>query len=328
MATTAAFSSLSVPAPDDTMEMSSPANRNLDDDIDIDFDDYQGGVQLTDDEHMLEDTTRPATATDEVMDDDLQLAGADGQVDEEVMHDDTPQVQETGVVQEDDELIDYGEDEELQGDFTEIAHATEEPTAVPDVAVEDFDEEIERPAEEAGVQPPTFLVIEEVNADAALTSEPPVSDDDPAGAPPDEATAQDDFGAVTSVNEQAETYDEEHVIGDETDAFQPQISVNTALDTPTDGPATPTDTGLHPMTIRYGNLQIPLFKSRRQLDGLLKNDNLANMSLADLVADCRKQLAVKRGEIIPDGQEIVLDFNDLGLMLVEVSPNPPPADHE
>ena len=42
MAAITSFTSLAVPAPDDTMEMSSPARLpHDDDDIEIDFDDYQ-----------------------------------------------------------------------------------------------------------------------------------------------------------------------------------------------------------------------------------------------------------------------------------------------
>ena len=74
MATTTAFNAgLSVPAlADDSMEMSSPAAQNYDDDLDIDFDDpYDGAVQATDGDFFMNDgdDTRPPTANDDAMED-------------------------------------------------------------------------------------------------------------------------------------------------------------------------------------------------------------------------------------------------------------------
>ena len=73
------------------------------------------------------------------------------------------------------------------------------------------------------------------------------------------------------------------------------------------------------MTIHFKETHMPLFKSRKQLDGLLKDDNLANVSLADLMSSCRQRLPLKTGEEITDDQDLVLSFDQLALMLVEVS---------
>ena len=72
MTTAASFPSLQAPLAEDSMEMSSPAQPSYDDDIDIDFEEHVGGVELTDDERMADDMEqpRPGTATDDMMEDD------------------------------------------------------------------------------------------------------------------------------------------------------------------------------------------------------------------------------------------------------------------
>ncbi|KAK5166566.1 uncharacterized protein LTR77_008109 [Saxophila tyrrhenica] len=326
MATTTSFTSLSLPAPDDTMEMSSPARQPLDDeDIDIDFDDYQPPADTNDDERMLEDDpTRPATANDEVMDDDVQQATDARQAQEELMQDDATQMYQQ-LAPEDEELIDYSEDEDLQDtavEDAEIPNATKasEPTA--DAEQEDVDEEIERLTEaDAGEEQPQALVpAHEAGSEAAQTIDLPP---DEASAAPLEASAEavvePDTSAFTSGGQQDASYDEsaDFAVGAH-DEEQP-ITVNTTFEAPADGPATPTDTGLHPMTLQYGDLHVPLFKSRKQLDGLLKDDNLANVSLADLMRSCRQRLPLKTDEAITDDQDLVLGFDQLALMLVEDS---------
>ncbi|TKA23790.1 hypothetical protein B0A50_07072 [Salinomyces thailandicus] len=100
-----------------------------------------------------------------------------------------------------------------------------------------------------------------------------------------------------------------------------------ALETSTDikyaeqneGPSTPTDTGLHPVMLYYGEHSMPLFKSKTQQDGLLKDDNLANLSLAELMRNCRQRLAFKIGIAVPEEQELVLAFDPFELPLAEYS---------
>lgn len=321
MATTAAFSALSVPAPDDTMEMSSPANHNLDDDIDIDFDDYQGGVNVTDDDRMLEDgeQTRPATATDDMMEDDI-LPSQQNLVEEEVMRDDDPlfpDVQQD----EDEELIDYGEDDvqDQAVDDTVLPEVTEEPSvplALDNDEYEQVDEEIVREPEDGTIEQPVQDGVDQAEAEVEQVLEAPaeafsalhekLQTEQAVQEDTDDAVAHSD--AKPSAAEEASTY--------------PPLQVNTTVSAASDTPGTPTDTGLHPMTVRYSDLLIPLFKSRRQPDGLLKDDNLASLSLAELIQNCRQRLAFKIGEDISEDQELVLGFDHMGLMLVEVS------DHE
>lgn len=327
MATTTAFGSLSVPAPDDTMEMSSPAVRNLDDDIDIDFEDYQGGVQLTEDDQMLEDgdPARPATATDDMMEDDPP-PGEQPQIEEEIMRDDASQVQEVQQP-EDEELIDYGEDdfqEELVDDT--VIPPMEAPAEVDDPGFVQLGEDTSTVVESAPVQIPGITLQDDVPAPAAQIEEPTAVAED---VPPSETYPED--GAVPEGNSAAVNEPEAHEVADHPatdsqtdhpllaeDKLQFPHPLDTAVSTSTDTPGTPTDTGLHPMTIRYGDLLLPLFKSKRQPDGLLKDDNLANLSLAELITNCRQRLAFKIGENVSEDQELVLGFEHMGLMLVEV----------
>ncbi|EME86725.1 uncharacterized protein MYCFIDRAFT_206925 [Pseudocercospora fijiensis CIRAD86] len=86
-----------------------------------------------------------------------------------------------------------------------------------------------------------------------------------------------------------------------------------------DAPPTPTDTGLHPMVIQFGDHEWPLFKSRAQPDGLLKDDNLVNVSLAELLSSCKQRLNQRLGDAVSEDQDLVLGFDRIGLMLMECS---------
>ncbi|KAF2726059.1 hypothetical protein K431DRAFT_328 [Polychaeton citri CBS 116435] len=101
---------------------------------------------------------------------------------------------------------------------------------------------------------------------------------------------------------------------------QPPVPIdNDNLEPALEVPGTPTDTGLHPMILEYGEFEIPLFKSKHQPDGLLKDDNLASVSLAELMQNCRQRLASKLGIVIPEDQELILRFDNLSCNLVEAS---------
>ena len=334
MAATAAFGSLSVPAPDDTMEMSSPANRTLDDDIDIDFGDgdFSGGVNLTEDERMLEDgETRPATATDDMMEDDLlsgeqsqmiEKATMQDQIDEEIMKYDIPQ---------DEELIDYGEDE-FQDQIVDDAGPSppSKPVRGDEIGFVQLGDEISTVVESALTEIPSVTLQEELSSPAAQAEAPPAQAEASLAT---EAHVEDVTGLGDDIGPKHEhevpqveeayadppTYEAER----EEDSSTLPPPINTALSaSTTDTPGTPTDTGLHPMNIRYGDMMFPLFKSKRQPDGLLKGDNLAHLSLADLIKDCRQRLALKIGEDVSKDQELVLGFEHMGLMLVEVCLRP------
>lgn len=324
MATTTAFSSLSVPAPDDTMEMSSPANRNLDDDIDIDFGDYQGDVNQAEDERMLEDgDTRPATATDDMMEDDL-LPGEVPQIQEETMKDDVSQIEEAQQPA-DEELIDYDEEEEQIVEDA-VPSVPEQPVAAGEIGFVQLGEDASAVVESAPTEIPGVALQEDLSAETAHADEAATAAE---GSLRTETLAEDNTGLEdhTAPVEEPEAYevDEETATDQQTHEVEQEErstlippAIDTAVSASTDTPGTPTDTGLHPMNIRYGDMVFPLFKSKHQPDGLLKGDNLVHLSLADLIRDCRQRLALKIGEDISEDHELVLGFEPMGLMLLEV----------
>jgi len=356
MTTAASFPSLHAPLADDNMEMSSPAHHTYDDnDIDIDFEDDAGGVELADDDRMADDTEqpRPGTATDDMMEDDAPAQ--DAQVPEQEMQDDfDPAAYEQA--DPDDELIDY-DDEEFQ-DMSEVKEQTEQTVfepAAPEITLEDreptdpgfelVDEEIAHEVETSA--PAQEIVIEESapeDVTAALESgapeaiATPVADEtseEPLNATGDHSVVETD--ATVAADEVAATTDAQHrettpVVDHVEEPFpelpedSPELKavaqvpapIETNLDTGIDAPCTPTDTGLHPMFVQYGDWEWPLFKSSRQPDGLLKDDNLASVALADLLNNCRSRLALKVGEDISEDQEFVLRFDSMGLTIIEV----------
>jgi hypothetical protein len=354
MTTAASFTSLHAPLPDDNMEMSSPAHPTAydDDDIDIDFDEPIGGVELTDDDRMADDTEqpRPGTATDDMMEDDAPVQTA--QAPEQEMQDDFDSAAyEQG--DPDDELIDYSDDE--IEDVSEVKEQTVfEPTA-PEITIQDrepidpgfeqVDEEITRepelsaPAQDIAVEasaPEVVTAVLETSAPEVIAA--PIADESFADA--DEGT--DDHNDVendanAAADDVVNTTDEQHrettpVVDPAEEPFpelpedSPELKavapipapIETNLDAGYDAPATPTDTGLHPMFVQYGEWTWPLFKARNQPEGLLKDDNLASVALADLLNSCRSRLALKTGEDISEDQEFVLRFDSIGLTIVEV----------
>lgn len=353
---TSAFTSLAAPALEDTMEVSSsPAGNVFDGDIDIDYDDYPTGVHLTDDECMLEDgdPTRPPTATDEMMDDDDHTTT----LVEEVMQDDPQHDQPAHPEPADEELIDY-DDESYQDvnqsffDDTTLQN-TETSFMAPNEAVtesEQIDEEVVRepelfteeqanleephvpPAENVETAAPKAPVHEEQASQTGLQIEivAPALQEQSSGTVED-ATADGDDAADAGEDllEESAAAVVEPEQDENTASLKPLPQFAGSLDTTArnvpDGPPTPTDTGLHPITINYRDYSMPMFKSSRQPDGLLKNDNLASIGLSNLMQDCKDRLKTKLGEEIPEDHELVLGFNRMGLMLVEVRYSPFPA---
>lgn len=356
MTTAASFTSLQAPlAAEDSMEMSSPAQPTYDDDIDLDFDEHVGGVELTDDERMADDMEqpRPGTATDDMMEDD-DAPSHDAQAPEQEMEDgfDAAAYEQANT---DDELIDYGDD-----DYQEMGDSNEqtvyEPTA-PEITLEDreptVDPELEQVDEEIVREPetsvpvPEIVVAEETVAEAA-PAVPDMNTTEESAAPPQEAspadatndeteeqavasedhTADDVAAAVESHTEDDNSPTTPHEIEpfpelpeespEQTDLAPVPAPIDTNVDASVDVPGTPTDTGLHPMMIQYGDWEWPLFKSKRQPEGLLKDDNLASVALADLLNNCRSRLALKAGEDISEDQEFVLRFDSTGLTIIEV----------
>lgn len=97
-------------------------------------------------------------------------------------------------------------------------------------------------------------------------------------------------------------------------------TINVSGGSVADSPQTPTDRTLHAMLIQYGEYQWPLFKSQSQPDGLLKDDNLLNVSLTDLLNNIRMRLASKvdEADMITKARELVLNFDLFGSMVAEV----------
>jgi hypothetical protein len=357
MTTIANFPSLQAPLAEDSMEMSSPAQLVYDDDIDIDFDESVGPVELTDDERMVDDTEqpRPGTATDDMMEDDAPSHVA--QAPEQEMQDDFDAVAYEQA-DPDDELIDYGED-----DYQEMGENNEqtvfEPPA-PEITLEDreptdpgfeeVDEEIVREPEPS-VSVPEIVVAEETifeavpaipDTSATEASVVPRAEALLAGASDDtidQAAVLPELGnsgdAIAALDDQ-HAEDNDPTTPHDLEPFpelpedSPELKdvaplpapIDTTLNTSIDAPSTPTDTGLHPMVIQYGDWEWPLFKSSKQPDGLLKDDNLASVALADLLNNCRSRLALKAGEDISEDQELVFRFDSTGLTIVEVCHTP------
>ena len=317
MAATAAFPSLSVPAPEDTMEMSSPAHHPDDNDIDLDYaDDYDGAVQLEEDEQMVVDGEQswPPTANDASMEDDAQDVLQEAQMQDQS-------------IPEDDELIDYDddfldqpliedtvvEDVALQPPSDEAVDLTiESATSKQDDAALKEEashlSETQEPATETVEVPQTTVSDEAIPHDAQVADES-VSHWEQPDVQPVESAEEASTEGITEVIQQAMNGD----------TFPASITVDTSVAAAVDAVATPTDTGLHPVTLYYDDLELPLFKSKNQQDGLLKDDNLASLSLAELLSNCRHRLAIKLGRHVPEEQDFVLSFDHLGLILVEVS---------
>ncbi|KAK5131456.1 hypothetical protein LTR08_000920 [Meristemomyces frigidus] len=322
------------------MEVTSPGSQGLYDDIELDFDDglYDGGEQLQD-EQMLTDgePIRPASATDDMMDDDDvgDVAASETEMQ------DTPDVEQHPLApQEDEELIDYSDDEPADQpqvedvavqDVDELEFAHQQGDGV---APEEVEEDITRQSVVVAAGPPSAVALSELAEGAAseevtyaLEQEDVVYDDQTGYAFGEAAFEVADELDQTLIGETGvdDAHDEDTFREADLDqpaghvqAVRDSLAVDTSVHAPVEAPGTPTDTGLHPMTIHYGEYVMPLFKSKRQLDGLLKDDNLASLSLAELMRNCRQRLALKIGNV-PEDQELTLAFDHMGLSLAENS---------
>nr|OQO17704.1 hypothetical protein B0A51_16234 [Rachicladosporium sp. CCFEE 5018] len=341
MTTTATFPTLHPPLPEDTMDIASPGR--MDHDIEIDFDEQLGGVDsaLTDDERMMEDgeQTRPGTATDL----DMTEAEVHDGLQEEEMHDDFDAGQYEAA-DPDDDLIDYDDEEfaetTLVGEqdmlASEDAGVLAAPEPFPELAEASHDGEFGQDLADSAPAPDqvtafgdehvaatdfqSALSMVENAAPALSTIHEDVAEGDHLEAQGDEPESNalhvhaegtvEDFDHDGALKRSEATNDVTHVEIDAPPAADYEAE---------DMPGTPTDTGLHPMTIRFADYDWPLFKSKRQPEGLLKDDNLVNLSLADLLTNCRQRIAIKLGEDISEEQEFVLAFDSLGLVVTQGS---------
>nr|POE86470.1 hypothetical protein CFP56_46654 [Quercus suber] len=336
--TTSAFASLQPPSHEDTMDMSSPAHRPDDTDIDIDIDfTYNDDTLINDDQMLDNDQTRPPTATDTAMDDDLD----DTLVQEADMidHPGVEVVDESVVdaaTEEDDELIDYDEDEyAVDEHFQDVV-----PKESDSVSVQANDEQQEE-------TPIDQTAHEEVHAwgnastvsqaadmhgdanhdDAAISDEEPHQPDHRQKVPIHDIPQDEEVATEAQRSSQTDIVapiDHLHrnqskalahgeaggIPGDVAtgnDTIQATF-IDTRVRRASDVPATPTDTGLHHMILQFGASEIPLFRSRQMPGGLLTNDNLAGHHLADLISNCKERLQETENADFSDDEECTLQF--------------------
>ncbi|KAK5698410.1 hypothetical protein LTR17_023673 [Elasticomyces elasticus] len=321
MATTASFLPLSVPAPEVTMDISSPQNQMHDQDIELDFGDgeYDGGVDLLDDAMLTDgEQARPQTAaTDDVMEDDVQQDAPEAEMQ------DTPVEQPPAHDQYDEELIDYGDEEDFiepHIEDTTIMNAEEEFNTFHEQQIdgaEKFSEEIVRlPGDPTFEQPE---IIEDFSSyelvhDAAAHD--PADDTAADEATYDDAQAEQHPADLTNGDVDDLTYPADKTGETLEQVAHPTMTIDTTSNSLADGPASPTDTGLHPVMLYYSEHSMPLFRSKHEPEGLLKNDNLVNVHLHDLMAGIRDLLVQMLGEdAVPEARDFTLSFDGLGLML-------------
>ncbi|KAK4969006.1 hypothetical protein LTR42_009285 [Elasticomyces elasticus] len=320
MATTASFLPLSVPAPEVTMDISPPQNQMHDQDIELDFGDgeYDGGVDLLDDAMLTDgEQARPQTAaTDDVMEDDVQQDAPEAEMQ------DTPVEQPPAHDQYDEELIDYGDEEDFlepHVEDTTIMNAEEGFNTFHEQQIdgaEKFSEEVVRLPEDPTFEQPEnnedFSSYELVHDAAAHDpADDTAADDAQVEQHPAELTNGDVDDLTYPAGKTGETLEQ---------VAHPTMTIDTTSNSLADGPASPTDTGLHPVMLYYSEHSMPLFRSKHEPEGLLKNDNLVNVHLHDLMAGIRDLLVQMLGEdAVPEARDFTLSFDGLGLMLAAES---------
>ena len=335
------------------MEVSSPGNRLYDDDIDIDFGDDlpDSANQPADDEPMLEDDGHLSTAEDATMGDDMH-AGEAVDVEEEMQDGPDPQQEQ----QEDEDLIDYSDVEEYPREHGETHdvpdHVPEHVVQFPEsdaLQHEKVDHEITPAYDDGAPLPLSENPIEEVSPDIFQNLVPEeFAEVDNAEATTEQATTEQAAPGVAVLEDNVENLDAgenvEEVDDNERQGPSKELSAEAVpksrlpaaifvpqpIAAPANGPlscapGTPTDTGLHPTTLHYQNHVLPLFKSHQEPHGLLKDDNLASLSLAELMRQCRYRLSAAVGETVSADQELRLEFDELGLELAEVCQNRGPS---
>jgi hypothetical protein len=134
----------------------------------------------------------------------------------------------------------------------------------------------------------------------------------------DEISAQQ---LQTEQNDEASDHTQQAEVDYEKSLTEKQSStIETRIEPSEETLPPPTDTGLHPVMVKYRSTEFPLFKSQTSPNGLLENDNIASLSLANLMATCREQLAINTGENISDDQELCLKIDHMRSTLREHEP--------
>lgn len=319
---------------EDTMELSSPANRTLDEDIELDFDEA-ANIPLVDDDHMDDDVVHddPIELDEDMIhydDDDLDLTATDVNI---------------AATVPDEDLIDYSDDDEevIQPAVHQVNApflAQKEETSIPQQAQLQQQEEA-AVVTSAEPEPPLTaatdadLAHEDVTVDLPATVKTAVeAEQSHLETSAEQQTDHYAEQSATTLNAEAQEFvpvqqeergeevendvAEEEEVPEEGD-LKPRLSTTSFVPT-TEGPGTPTDTGLHPVILYYADQAYPLFRSGTALDGLLKDDNLASISLADLIKACRQSLVMRTQQDIDTSFELVLTFDHLSLSVYEDAP--------
>lgn len=390
MATASIF--LQPPHTEDTMDVSSPAPRATDEDIDIDLDDYSTALSnVQADEDMLdEDASNGEEAVDDLM------------LDDEHTDHQPPRTYTSTTL--DDDLIDYSDEEDYQTPsvppataftadkdaLTRDKEASENESSIaakapaleevqtgehllnvspsagdcgrdgaPPVSFDkpedaepllDFDDEelddLTESAHDAGEHVNEQHGKTELDSDAADTAHTQPGEQLPLASESENKSLSlaNEHEELVGSNEDEQDEDTSHAIVRETDtsvdtSASATEETNTTLDNSAssipeldtsvpasasaalDAPGTPTDTGLHPVVFYYNDEVYPLFRSKSSPDGLLKDDNLVSVSLADLIKACRQRLAIKTDHVIAENLEVLMTFENLHLTVIEDTPS-------
>lgn len=304
------------------MDMSSPANRAYDDDLDLDLDDDMvTAANAQDDDNMVDDAdTHEAGSVDDVMQDD--------------------QITHTNA---DEDLIDYSDEEDFDmtakneevnnivqpHDFPTqpVLNAEEaEQSAVParDALTEEANTSVnelitsDRKASQLGYDREEEQTHESTDAEVAKGQEPHETASQEVE-PLDQNGLAEDEASQPQYNNGYEVQNNVDAPQDQQSAVLPQIDTTAASGHDHEGPPTPTDTGLHPILFYYEDQEYPMFKSKTCPNGLLKDDNLVSVSLADFIKQCRQRLTIKTNVDLDERYEVLLTFESLRLSVVEDS---------
>lgn len=338
MAVSQPVTGLELPAVEDNMEISSPYRR-ADDDIDIDIDAPGVQPQQHDEDYNWEDAEQPQW--------DLSgIAGPEGEIDYTMVDEDArADLSEDGIMRDDitvtdehlaDATLEDREETKSLLDYTVAGHGEDASAIEGDHAFDAVDDaqahDVEDASAETADPKSTFshqeaevaddpLVLNALAGDAsALAEEDAVAaDEQVADEPYDDADLVDDQRTDRSHDDQIFDDDQspnEGENGEHTGSNRLQLNTDTQTHDHQDNlqSAAP----LHPVVVWYEGDEISLFPPKEEDTSetyFLRDENLVNVSISDLLRACRDVL----GETIRDDQELELSVPDLGLSLTEVS---------
>ncbi|KAF2860175.1 hypothetical protein K470DRAFT_258144 [Piedraia hortae CBS 480.64] len=322
-----AFSALSIPClPDDSMDLSSPGRQSDHDEIVLDFDEAEN-CNEAEGERMLTDSepTQPMADVDDVMYDDDEPA------DETMMQEAMDEAANEATV-EDEELIDFEDDpltEALIQQGMALRTMTEAGMTLPEIEKREttppapaLESRLRTLTPEQHSSPPRTEVanisdhsdVRQEGHEIGITDSRAHSDE----VQPSHKRGDGEGASREGEDVQKHHSDDQQRLWTDSETKQFSLPVCRTPDNPAETPGSPTDTGLHPMIICCGELTLPLFKSKHQINGLLTDDNLANLSLNELIRHCKKKL-VRRIGSFSEEFDTNLAFGSLGLSVSETS---------